>query len=260
VRNPSEKLFAVHLSQVDPATGHYFVFVVPNPKREPERGSITFSLCDEHAKVTLASFVYDNCNRKKAHIGCGVHRAPDGMWFFRPVGESDSETEFGALAAACAAFTKEPIWLWINVVAGRDLRAFDLNGKSDPYVVLRCNRQVFKTDTAKKTLAPQWNNSFRIAFWDNEDLLKKDILIEMFDWDSSSKDDFMGVCSVLVEQIVNAPGEFDQWLKLEPDARIKAAKVKGEVHIIAKLLRGPQAKAPAAAPAAAAAASTTTQQ
>lgn len=252
---------------VDAGVSHYFVFVVPNPKKEPDRASVTFSLCDENAKVTLAQFVYDNCSRKKAHVGVGIHRGADGHWFFRPIGESSPETEFGELAELCVEFTKEPIWVWINLIGARNLRAFDANGKSDPYVIVSCNRQVFKTDTAKRTLAPTWNNSFRIAFWNNDDLQKKDILLEMFDWDSTSKDDFMGVCSILVEDILKAaPADYDQWIKLTADDRIKATKVQGEVHVSAKILRPVGSATPAGsgagagaagAPAAAAATATT---
>lgn len=255
---PSEKLFQINLNAVDASISHYFAFVVPNPKKDPERASVTFALCDENAKVTLAQFVYDNCNRKKAHVGVGIHRGADGHWFFRPIGESSPETEFGDLAEHCVEFTKEPIWVWVNLIGARGLRAFDANGKSDPYVIVKCNRQVFKTDTAKRTLTPTWNNSFRIAFWNNEDLQKKDILFEMFDWDSASKDDFMGVCSILVEEVLKvAPADYDQWIKLTADERIKATKVQGELHVGAKILR-PVGSAAAAAPAASTSSSATT--
>ena len=251
-RNPSEKLFVVNLNSVDAHTAHYFVKVVPNPKKEPDRGMCTFALTDESGKRTLAQFQFENCNRKKAHIGVGIHRGADGKWFFRPIGESIDETEFTQLAESCVAFTKEPIWLFLNLVGARGLRAFDSNGKSDPYVIVRCNRQVFKTDTAKKTLAPTWNNSFRIAFWDEESLLRKDVLLEMFDWDLASKDDFMGVSALLIEEILKAaPADFDAWIKLAADDRISADKVQGEIHVTAKVLR-PTGGSPSAAAAPAA--------
>ena len=43
---------------------------------------------------------------------------------------------------------------------GIGLRAADLNGKSDPYVVIKVGGFEFKSQTIKKTLNPEWNETF----------------------------------------------------------------------------------------------------
>lgn len=50
--------------------------------------------------------------------------------------------------------------LLINLVNARNLKAADLNGKSDPYVIFLVGDQSAKSSVIKKTLDPEWNEMF----------------------------------------------------------------------------------------------------
>ncbi len=66
-------------------------------------------------------------------------------WLVRAIGESLTETGFQEVSELMTPFLEEPKFLWVHVVGARGLRAFDIGGKSDPYVVVKSNRQVYKT-------------------------------------------------------------------------------------------------------------------
>jgi Ca2+-dependent lipid-binding protein len=54
--------------------------------------------------------------------------------------------------------------LRVELVEGRDILAADRGGKSDPFAVFSLNGQkVFKSQTKKKTLNPEWNETFVIG-------------------------------------------------------------------------------------------------
>ena len=50
--------------------------------------------------------------------------------------------------------------LKILLKKGVGLKAADLNGKSDPYVIVCCGKQERKSKIIKKTLDPVWNQTF----------------------------------------------------------------------------------------------------
>lgn len=50
--------------------------------------------------------------------------------------------------------------LTVHVVEARDLKPMDMEGTSDPYVILMIEDQKIETNYKKSTLAPVWNESF----------------------------------------------------------------------------------------------------
>lgn len=53
--------------------------------------------------------------------------------------------------------------LRVELVDGNQIRGVDRGGKSDPYVVFTLNNQkVYKSQTKKKTLTPEWNETFAV--------------------------------------------------------------------------------------------------
>ncbi|KAJ2959951.1 hypothetical protein NUW54_g14457 [Trametes sanguinea] len=51
----------------------------------------------------------------------------------------------------------------VDLIDGHSIHAADRGGKSDPFVVFHLNGQrVFKSQTKKKTLNPEWNESFTV--------------------------------------------------------------------------------------------------
>jgi len=78
----------------------------------------------------------------------------------------------------------------VTVVRCRNLDSKDMNGFSDPYVILIFNEKKKKTKVVRKSLDPEFGESFlfncRVA-------LVKTLRIEVYDWDRVGKDEFIGM-------------------------------------------------------------------
>ncbi|KAG8744411.1 hypothetical protein FRC10_010189 [Ceratobasidium sp. 414] len=70
--------------------------------------------------------------------------------------------------------------LRVELLDGKELAAADRSGKSDPFVVFSLNgSKAFKSETRKKTLAPEWNQSFEVMV---PSRVSADFFLEVFDW------------------------------------------------------------------------------
>eukprot|EP00940_MAST-03C_sp_MAST-3C-sp2_P002764 g2764.t1 len=68
---------------------------------------------------------------------------------------------------------------------------------SDPFVVVRCGDEVeHKTRTVKRTLTPEWNESFEIHFEDEQAAEKATCSMTVFDWDRFTKNDKIGSAEI----------------------------------------------------------------
>lgn len=85
--------------------------------------------------------------------------------------------------------------LRLEVLKARDLRAADMLGTSDPYVVLRVGAGEYQTKTIHKTLNPDWGEFQGQDFIVYD--LEQQVFIEVWDEDKFSQDEALGV--VLVE-------------------------------------------------------------
>ncbi|KAF7975752.1 hypothetical protein HWV62_8539 [Athelia sp. TMB] len=70
--------------------------------------------------------------------------------------------------------------LRVDILDGKDILAADRGGKSDPFVVFSLNGQkVFKSQTKKKTLNPEWNENFTVSV---PSRVGANFTVEVFDW------------------------------------------------------------------------------
>lgn len=54
--------------------------------------------------------------------------------------------------------------LRVDLLDGHDIRGADRSGKSDPFAVFTLNGQkIFKSQTKKKTITPEWNEHFEVS-------------------------------------------------------------------------------------------------
>ncbi|AEE75544.1 Calcium-dependent lipid-binding (CaLB domain) family protein [Arabidopsis thaliana] len=107
---------------------------------------------------------------------------------------------------------KEPVaHALVEVVEACDVKPSDLNGLADPYVKGQLGAYRFKTKILWKTLAPKWQEEFKIPIctWDSANILN----IEVQDKDRFS-DDSLGDCSVNIAEFRGGQRN-DMWLPLQ---------------------------------------------
>ena len=105
--------------------------------------------------------------------------------------------------------------LVVVAVEGRNFPKMDFGpfGLCDPYLILKVSGQVNKSGIIKHTLTPVWNETF---YFDvaNEDT--EILVVECYDWDMTSKDDFIGSVEILPKDFHQ---ETSRWYSLQNSSR-----------------------------------------
>ncbi|KAF7437156.1 hypothetical protein PC9H_003992 [Pleurotus ostreatus] len=84
--------------------------------------------------------------------------------------------------------------LRVELLSGHDIVAADRGGKSDPYAVFTLNGQrVHKSQTKKKTLAPEWNENFVVGV---PSRVAADFTVEIFDWNQIEQAKSLGIAKI----------------------------------------------------------------
>jgi Ca2+-dependent lipid-binding protein len=89
--------------------------------------------------------------------------------------------------------------LRVDLMDGHDLHAADRGGKSDPFAVFTLNGQkVFKSQTKKKTLSPEWNEHFEVSV---PSRVAADFSVEIFDWNQIEAAKYLGGAKIELSDI-----------------------------------------------------------
>ncbi|KAF9452575.1 transmembrane protein [Macrolepiota fuliginosa MF-IS2] len=89
--------------------------------------------------------------------------------------------------------------LRVDLLDGQGIRGVDRSGKSDPYATFQLNGQkVFKSQTLKKTLTPEWNENFTCPV---PSRVAADLTIDVWDWNQVEQDTVLGSARIEIADL-----------------------------------------------------------
>jgi hypothetical protein len=111
--------------------------------------------------------------------------------------------------------------LFLTLVEGRNLPKMDVIGTADPYVIFHYGQKQLKSKIVKNSMSPNFNRErFQICV----DKLTTPLQLDVWDWDATSDDDFIGSGSIdLARHVPNS----DIWVDISAHG-----KATGSIRVI----------------------------
>ena len=194
-----------------PFVGGFEVYFINTPQLDYGLGGIATFAEIPGANTIIKSIIEDQIRSRFVW--------PNRFHLYLPIDEMEN------IADKSFKLAKPFGMLEISLIEARDLLKEDMVGLSDPYAVVKIGeRQVSFVDSyAAHTLNPSWNYKSRFVM---EDYAGQELTIEVFDYDKTSADDFLGHTSIVVDSLIDKR-ETDEWIKLDG---VKT----GDIHVAAK--------------------------
>ncbi|XP_076939992.1 putative ADP-ribosylation factor GTPase-activating protein AGD11 [Bidens hawaiensis] len=127
-----------------------------------------------------------------------------GQAFLNTRKRKDAEQKSAKKSSSTAGMVEFVGMIKVNVVSGTNLAVRDMRS-SDPYVMLSLGNQSMKTRVIKSNLNPVWNEKLMLSIPSDVPPL----IVNVFDKDKFSTDDFMGGAEIDIRPLVSAAKALD---------------------------------------------------
>jgi len=111
----------------------------------------------------------------------------------------------------------------IHLEKAKNLKAADLNGKSDPYVILYCEGHTFKSKVKKATLSPEWDEKYEFNIQNTKSIM----VFHFYDHDEYTKDDIIGELKITAKKVLDESG----WFGITKKGEVKLSASYGESNV-----------------------------